>query len=52
MVYEVCIPMELAAIDHLILVADIHIEVLSKGPVDADKEPVLVDPSPRPFAFD
>lgn len=42
MVDEVRIAGQIPAIEHLVLVAHVHIEVLAKGLIDAEKEAVLV----------
>ena len=52
MVYQVCIAGQLAAVDHLVLVAHIHVEVTAKGSVDADEESVLVYSRAGSFARD
>lgn len=50
MIDQVCISFKLSAVDHLVLIAEIHIEPGGKGPVDPDKEPILVDPGAGSFA--
>lgn len=50
MVDEVRIAGQAPAIEHLVLVAHVHIEVLAKGFIDAEKEAVLIDSGSRTFA--
>lgn len=49
MVDEIRIAWQVPAIEHLVLVAHVHIEVSAKGFIDAEKETVLVKSGPRPF---
>ena len=50
MVDEVRVTRELATVDHLVLVSEIHIHMLIEGSVDPEEEAVLVNPGARPFA--
>lgn len=47
---QIRISMERSAVEHLVLVADIDIEILIKGLVDTKKESVLIDSGPGPLA--
>ena len=51
MVDEICIPRERTLVEHLVLIADIHIEVLVKRLVDAEEKPVLVESGLRPLTL-
>lgn len=50
MVDDVCIAGKAPAIEHLVLVAHVHIEVLVKGFIDTEKEAVLIDSGSWTFA--
>ena len=50
MIDEIRIASDRSAVDHLILVTEIHIEILIECLVDPYEEPVLVDSGAWPFA--
>jgi hypothetical protein len=47
---EIRIAGQVPAVEHLVLVAHVHVEVLTKRFVDAEKESVLIDSGSGTFA--